>query len=596
VDMVAGVMEERLSLKTMVKGKTGWLCADILNDSGTTSHITNNIDDFRNGIDPASGKPALVVANNSVAQTDGRGEAFGWADTVFYKAARKTLFSSAKLHKSEGGLSLLETDGSVYQFVNTETRALRWTFEMYENLYLLNPTLSPAYAMYLTGADELTYNIELDGACSGACEVTGTHRHHVLPLSRKDDLMQLLHWKLGHASEKAIREMVKKKMLSGLNVTLKDIGKLREPCTACLCGRSIHRASLGAIKRDTEIGTFSVDERGPFRTPDTKKNYYIRTFICDKTNYMIRFLFKEFTSAVAIEHVAAVQTELHRWKHAPLRQLRLDKASAFTSIDFKAFAAEQRIHLVDVPPQDKNANGIAEAYNLHLMNRVRTLLLGLPQSFWGYASNYDCLVHNSLPHRRNGSYGRTPYEMFTGRLPSFRLLEPFGVSGVYHSKDTDKAHPRGRTGWYVGATEHGFLVVDKERHGLPMETRDFVPEHRSSIRNVLDAISVDHVNKLFESFPMPATGEGSSNTWGAPAPAVSAGTVAAEQECAAAESKSCEMEEEQDLPGGVPLPIRAKIVRVIERRQTARVRKANRRLIEECSFVSELERESVLSV
>ena len=404
-------MEERQSLQTMVKGKTGWLCADILNDSGTTSHITNNLEAFRDGLDPALGCPALVVANNSTTQTDGRGVAFGCSDTVYYKGSRKTLFSTAKLHLSEGGLVALETDGSKYVMVNSATRAVRWTFEQYEHLYLLNPSLSPAYAEYLQGKDELVYNIELDGACSGACEITQTHRHHLTPLSRKDDLMQLLHWKLGHASERSIREMVKKKMLSGLNITEKDLGHLREPCTACLCGKAVHRASLGAIKRDTEIGTFSVDERGPFRTPDTKKNYYVRTFICDKTNYMIRFLCKEFTTAVAVEHVAKVQTELHRWGHAPLRQLRLDKASAFTSAAFKAFAVDNKIHLVDVPPRDKNANGIAEAYNLHLMNRVRTLLLGLPQYFWGYAATYDCLVHNSLPHRRNGAFGRTPFEI-----------------------------------------------------------------------------------------------------------------------------------------------------------------------------------------
>ena len=81
--------------------------------------------------------------------------------------------------------------------------------------------------------------------------------------------MLMLHWKLGHATEKTIRKLVKRKLLRGLDVSLQDLGHLREPCTACLCGRAKRAPSDGTIRRSTEVGhTFSVDERGPFRQLD----------------------------------------------------------------------------------------------------------------------------------------------------------------------------------------------------------------------------------------------------------------------------------------------------------------------------------------
>ena len=489
----------------VVKGASGnYLITDVINDSGSEVHLTNDPALFRDGVNTQSGRPVLIAFDNSRVVSDGRGTALGVGDAVLHKGAPMTLLSNAKLHLT---CRLRASEGDIYVFADKVTNKIRWTFECYNNLYLLSPRHSPAWLEYQATHDSMVFAAGTDGVCSGDCDNEAPHVHR-LPLNRRDDLMLMLHWKLGHATEKTIRRLVKRNLLRGLDVRLSDLGHLRDPCTACLCGRAKRSPNLGVIQRSEVIGhTFSVDERGPFKDEDADGNTHVRTFVCDASGFMVRFLVKTMSSAVAIEQLEEVRTACTLRGHT-LTRLRLDRGSHFTSHDMRDFCRRNSITLDLVAPRNKDANGIAEAHNLHLMNRLRTYMIGLPTSFWGYAAMYETLAYNAMTSSRS----KTPFELFHGQAPSFRLFELFGCSGVYHVPEENKAKPRGRTGYYVGATDRGWLVVDKLQPGKPILTNDFVPEQRSSIRRVLDTLGVDYAHQLYETFPIPVVGESSSTT------------------------------------------------------------------------------------
>jgi hypothetical protein len=71
------------------------------------------------------------------------------------------------------------------------------------------------------------------------------------------------------------------------------------------------------------------------------------------------------------------------------------------------------------------------------MEKVRTILYqsGLPARFWSEAIKYAAYTHNRLPHRSLTGH-TTPYALWSGKLPSVKLLRPFGIVGYRHVPET----------------------------------------------------------------------------------------------------------------------------------------------------------------
>ena len=71
----------------------------------------------------------------------------------------------------------------------------------------------------------------------------------------------------------------------------------------------------------------------------------------------------------------------------------------------------------------------------------------LPESFWGYALETACLLLNNVP---NKSVNKTPYEIWTGRKPTFSHLRVWGCSAYVMRLETDKLGQRSDKCLFVG--------------------------------------------------------------------------------------------------------------------------------------------------
>ena len=82
-------------------------------------------------------------------------------------------------------------------------------------------------------------------------------------------------------------------------------------------------------------------------------------------------------------------------------------------------------------PYNLEQNGTAERKNRTFLDAARCLLAksGLPDTFWAEAVNTANYLRNRSPTASLG--GRTPYEAWTGKVPSVSHLRVFGSKGFY---------------------------------------------------------------------------------------------------------------------------------------------------------------------
>ena len=134
-------------------------------------------------------------------------------------------------------------------------------------------------------------------------------------------------------------------------------------------------------------------------------------------------------------------------------------------------------------------------------------MIGNEAGLYGEGFDYDVLVSNSLLHSKAGvNTTKAPYTIFTGRRPSARLLCAFGCAGVYYAREKNKARPRGIPAIYVGANTRTGAFKLLER-GEPLtqkiiETKNFVAELRSYIRNVYEGLAPEKMVDLYDNFPV----------------------------------------------------------------------------------------------
>ena len=71
----------------------------------------------------------------------------------------------------------------------------------------------------------------------------------------------------------------------------------------------------------------------------------------------------------------------------------------------------------------------------------------LPPSFWGYALETSAFTLNRCPSK---SVEKTPYEMWTGKVPNLSFLKIWGSDAYVKRMFTDKLGPKSDKCFFVG--------------------------------------------------------------------------------------------------------------------------------------------------
>ena len=155
-----------------------------------------------------------------------------------------------------------------------------------------------------------------------------------------------------------------------------------------------------------------------------------------------------------------------------MKELRVDGGSEFLGA-LRVWARRHGIEVGTSAPGQHQHNPYAERYWLGLLNKLRVVFLqsGAPAFLAGEFAIALNTIRNMLPTAKSLVYGRSPFELHTGKKPDVSKCLPLGSMVIVHDYDPsrggvrrNKYVPRGRLGVYVGPCEIGARVYLFDTH------------------------------------------------------------------------------------------------------------------------------------
>ena len=294
------------------------------------------------------------------------------------------------------------------------------------------------------------------------------------------------HQRFGHLNYKYVEELIKNKLVHGMDCCHID-GKLE--CEACVLGkmnrRSFPKKSNGRARKPLEI--IHSDVCGPMQINSIGGSRYILSFIDDFSRYaMVYFLkskseviekFKQYVQLVENSVSKKGIQNLFIWNS--VKAMRSDNGGEYSSTEFKEFCAAKGISRQFTNPYSPEQNGVAERFNRTLMESVRSMIFHakVPLSFWAEAVNTSVYVHNRSPTAALNH--QTPYECWFKNKPDVSDLRVFGCVCFYHvpSSQRRKLDPKSSKAIFMGypTDTKGYKLYD-------IESRKF---KRKEVQNVI---------------------------------------------------------------------------------------------------------------
>ena len=239
-----------------------------------------------------------------------------------------------------------------------------------------------------------------------------------------------LHKKLGHVSKGKIKEMVKHKMVDGVEAIQPSTDD-SDNCRDCALGKMVRLPS----KTVTEISKIPaerlyIDLCGPL----TESYDKMKLFLLAKdeaTGYLfIRLLRNKSKSAVAAEMRSILDRIKEKTPHV-VKTIRSDNGCEFFNEQFTALCAEFKIHHELTVPYSPQMNGQVERENRSIMDFVRTAVHGqkLPLGLWSELVYSAVYILNRVPKRKELV---TPHELWYGERPSISHLRMIGTECYVH--------------------------------------------------------------------------------------------------------------------------------------------------------------------
>jgi Reverse transcriptase (RNA-dependent DNA polymerase)/GAG-pre-integrase domain len=239
--------------------------------------------------------------------------------------------------------------------------------------------------------------------------------------------IDIFHRRLGHISKQAIKDMVRDKTVTGM-----DLSEACETvdCHDCAVGKQTRKSFKGRLKTAEAGGdVIHSDVCRPLENTSWGGSRYFVSFI------------DEYTRTVKVALIAKksrVTTEFERFQahfekenKSVIRRVHSDRGGVYQGLS--KYLDRVGIKMKMTAAYCPEANRIAERMNRILLERVRAMLgvANLSKRFWGEALQYAVYVHNRIPTTTKEFWG-TPYARLTGRVPSLEEFRIFGCRAYVH--------------------------------------------------------------------------------------------------------------------------------------------------------------------
>ena len=183
------------------------------------------------------------------------------------------------------------------------------------------------------------------------------------------------------------------------------------------------KSSFHSIQRNSEPLELVHTDLCDFKSTQSRGgNKYFMTFIDDNTKYCYVYLLK--SKDEALEKFSLFKLEVENQLNRKIKRLRSDKGGEYVS-PIGEFCAQHGIVHETTPPYTPQANGVAERKNRTLKEMMNAMLIssGLPDNMWGEAVLSANYVLNKVPRKK---INKSPYELWHGRVPSYKYLKVWG--------------------------------------------------------------------------------------------------------------------------------------------------------------------------
>ncbi|KAJ1300258.1 hypothetical protein OPQ81_005086 [Rhizoctonia solani] len=251
------------------------------------------------------------------------------------------------------------------------------------------------------------------------------------------------HRRLGHISYEYVLDMVRKGAVRGMDI----IGSRSPPksqCGPCMQGKHTRSPFPDSQNHASEILELMYsDLHGPFPVEAIGGYRYFSVTVDDKSRKMFVHILRSKDEYE--ESFKQLKTSVENLTGKKVKILRTDGGGEFRSNKFEAWMRLHGIQHQVTEPYSSASNGVAERAIRTLNDSQRTMRAdsGLPDKYWGYAILHAANVWNVTGKRFLN--GRTPEEIFTGKIPDVSRLRIFGCKAWSRVPDKERTKLQARS-------------------------------------------------------------------------------------------------------------------------------------------------------
>ena len=387
----------------------------IIINSGTTSHIHTNRADF-DSLDKGDTSNITGFGDGSVSSA-GRGTAVIWAKSPGQKGSVNRIALRKALYVPSSNVSLL----SVSKFDKAGCR-----IEFVNGKCTVSDAKTGDVILIGTMRKSLYY---LDNVMPNAAAEVPTKVYHT---TNSIITLDLMHRRLGHLNVPAVKQLFKKDMVRGVNLSTKQLTCKTPFCECCVRGK-MQRTPLPKLSSHQAevLDLVHSDLWGPSPVMPLGGRYYFITFTDDAGRYS--WVYHLRMKSEAFFGFKTWHKEVERQTGRKLKVFCSNNGREYVNLEWELYMKEHGIIHQKTTPRTPQQNGVSERLNLTIMDRVRTILIEsrLPLSLWAEAVDYTIYTKNRSPAA--AVKGKTLYEVFWGIKPDISNLRVFGSQCYVHN-------------------------------------------------------------------------------------------------------------------------------------------------------------------
>jgi transposase InsO family protein len=289
------------------------------------------------------------------------------------------------------------------------------------------------------------------------------------------DSSKLWHCRLGHISRGRIDRLVKAEILPPLELSELD------QCIDCIKGKYVKKVKKDAKRSAGNLEIIHTDICGPFPVKSVDGYDSFITFTDDYSRFGYIYPIRERSEA--LDKFKIFKAEVENQHNKKIKIVRSDRGGEYYGRHtpygqvpgpFAKFLQENGIVAQYSMPGDPQQNGVAERRNRTLMDMVRSMISysTLPVSLWMEALKTAIYILNRVPSK---SVPKTPYELWTDRVPSLKYLRVWGcpAEAKIFNPNLGKLDPKTVSCHFIGYPDRskGYRFYCPDRHTKFVETR-----------------------------------------------------------------------------------------------------------------------------